>query len=44
MKVGEKIDSKQFTKDPLNEFTQRKNTLEANLVVIYKATPLARKV
>ena len=44
MKKGDKFDSKQFVKDHRNEFTQRKNTLEANLAVIYKAITLGKRI
>lgn len=44
MKKGEKIDSKQFVKDHKNEFTERKNTLDANLAVIYKAISIGKKI
>jgi len=44
MKEGEEITSKQFAKEHLNEFTQRRNTLEANLEVIYKAILIGTKI
>jgi len=44
MKKGEKINSKQFIKEHRNEFTQRRNTLEANQQVIYKAFSIGKKI
>lgn len=44
MKKGDKFDSKQFVKDHRNEFTQRRNTLEANLAVIHKAITLGKRI
>lgn len=44
MKKGEEIDSKQFVKDHKDEFTTRKNTLSANLAVVYKAISIGTKI
>ncbi|TAK16091.1 MAG: hypothetical protein EPO37_08985 [Nitrosarchaeum sp.] len=44
MKNGDKFDSNQFVKDHRNEFTQRRNTVEANLAVIYKAITLGKRI
>lgn len=44
MKKGDKIDSNQFVKDHRNEFTQRRNALDANLAVIYKAISIGKKI
>ena len=44
MKMGDKFDSNQFVKDHRNEFTQRRNTLEANLAVIYKAITIGKRI
>ncbi len=44
MKKGEKIDSKQFAKDHKDEFTQRRNTLDATLAVVYKAISIGKKI
>ncbi len=42
MKIGDKINSNQFVEEHRNEFTTRKNTLEANLAVIYKAISIGK--
>ena len=44
MKKGERIDSKTFAKEHNNEFTQRKNILEANLAVIYQAISIGKRI
>ena len=44
MKKGDKFDSNQFAKDHRNEFTQRRNTVEANLAVIYKAITIGKRI
>jgi len=44
MKKGEKIDSNTFAKDHKDEFTQRRNTMEATLVVVYKAISIGKKI
>ena len=44
MKTGDKINSIQFVEDHRNEFTTRKNTLEANLAVIYKAISIGKNI
>jgi len=44
MKKGEEIDSKAFAKQHKNEFTQRRNTLEATLAVVYKAISIGKKI
>lgn len=44
MKMGDKFDSNQFVKDHRNEFTQRRNTVEANLAVIYKAITIGKRI
>ena len=44
MKKGDKIDSKSFAKEHKNEFTPRRNTLEATLAVIYKAISIGKKI
>jgi hypothetical protein len=44
MKKGEKIDSKAFAKEHKNEFTQRRNTVEATLAVVYKAISIGKKI
>jgi hypothetical protein len=44
MKKGDEIDSKAFAKEHKNEFTQRRNTLEATLAVVYKAISIGKKI
>ena len=44
MKKGDKFDSNQFAKDHKNEFTQRRNTLEATLAVIHKAITIGKRI
>lgn len=44
MKKGEEIDSRQFVADHKDEFTTRKNTLSANLAVVYKAISIGTKI
>lgn len=44
MKKGDKFDSKQFVNDHRDEFTQRRNTLDANLAVIYKAITIGKRI
>jgi hypothetical protein len=44
MKKGEKIDSKIFANKYKNEFTSRRNTLEATLAVVYKTISIGKKI
>lgn len=44
MKKGDKFDSNQFAKDHKDEFTQRRNTLEATLAVIHKAITIGKRI
>lgn len=44
MKTGDTITSNQFVEEHRNEFTTRKNILEANLAVIYKAISIGKKI
>ncbi|MBT8173492.1 MAG: hypothetical protein KJN83_05495, partial [Nitrosopumilus sp.] len=44
MKKGDKINSNDFAKTHKDEFTQRRNTLEATLAVVYKAISIGKKI
>ncbi len=44
MKKGDKFDSTQFAKDHKNEFTQRRNTIEATLAVVHKAITMGKRI
>ena len=44
MKKGCEIDSKSFAKEHKNEFTQRRNTLEATMAVVHQAISIGKKI